>query len=104
MTGSTKKGKRMSNDNTASGRTKSKAASYDPVFDPQTLPASSSWAPKTAATKKAEIVEKARRKEPKSSLSSAAARSLAVYTNPSGTAYDPVFTQKIRELKPNWFN
>ena len=95
----------MSNDNnTAPGRTNSKAASYDPVFEPQTLPASSSWAPKTAATKKAEIVEKARRKEPKSSLSSSAARSLAVYTNPKAAAYDPVFDQRVRTLQPDWFN
>lgn len=84
--------------------TNPKSPSYDPKFDQQIRAAAPNWTMKTAAMKKAEIVEIARRDEPCPRPDSMIGRSLAVYTNPSGTAYDPVFTQKIRELKPNWFS
>jgi hypothetical protein len=84
--------------------TSPKSPSYDPKFDQEIRAAAPNWTMKTAAMKKAEIVEVARRDEPRPRPDSTIGRSLAVYTNPNGTAYDPVFTQQVRELRPNWFS
>lgn len=84
--------------------TSPKSPSYDPKFDQEIRAAAPNWTMKTAATKKAEIVEIARRDEPRPRSDSMIGLSLAVYTNPNGTAYDPVFTQQVWELRPNWFS
>jgi hypothetical protein len=81
-----------------------KSPSYDPKFDQEIRAAAPNWTMKTAALKKAEIAEVARRDEPRPRPDSMIGRSLAVYTNPNGTAYDAVFTQQVRELRPNWFS
>jgi len=78
------------------------AKSATPLEDFQS--SSYDWSRKPAAARKARILEIARRNEPRPGPYSSLGRSLAFYTDPGRTAYDPAFTKSVRSLRPEWFS
>lgn len=53
---------------------------------------------------KNQLLEMARNNEPRPSRKSQLGMKLGNYINKTGGSYDPDFAQKIRELRPDWFN
>ena len=84
--------------------------SYDPVFDQEIRALRPDWfvsQSEKADIKKAELLAMALRGEPrpvsKGKNKHPLGRVLSNYTDPSSKSYDPVFTAKIRALRPDWF-
>jgi hypothetical protein len=82
----------------------SSSACYKPALDARLNVTAPQWnSTADPEGRKAKLKAMALRGEPKPNRKHPLGRSLSNYTDPNSKSYDPVFTAKIKALRPDWF-
>jgi len=76
---------------------------YDQAFDEEIRKLAPQWFVNTAVDKKKELLEMARKGEPRPNSKTKIGNALLSYMDKTGSCYDPVFDNEIRKLAPHWF-
>lgn len=79
------------------------SSSYDPKFKKQIREVSPRWFVNAVKENKEQLLEMARKGEPRPSRKTESGRALSNYTNKSHGSYDSKFDKQIRQLAPYWF-
>jgi hypothetical protein len=76
---------------------------YSPEFDAKIKSVRPDWFESTATKKKKQLLEMARRGDPKPSQKTKIGNAMTSYIYKDQAGYDPEFDQQIRRLAPHWF-
>lgn len=85
------------------GYTKKNSKTYDPIFTKKIRSIRPDWLINQTNNKKQILLKMAKNNKNKPNWNTTLRRCLRNYTTPKNGCFDPIFTKKIKKIRPDWF-